>query len=123
MFNTTKTEYTVFEIDKLINQFISSPINSLQRASKNNKNMQNEPNSPNVQYDTIPFSTSSYKIFFEIFRPKNKAKQSQFMPKVNKLNFNPKLALKNEPPRPVPQVRLSRAKIFAFAKDLMFFEI
>ncbi len=63
-----------------------SPLQLSRDLYKSNLFLQNKANSPSVQYDTIALLTRTYKIFYDILIPKNKAKQSQFKP-----NFSSKL--------------------------------
>jgi len=86
------------------NQLTNSPINQQffvlfckscrYHARNKNKIMQNKPNLKIDQTSITALITRGYDDFLIFFRPKNKAKQSQFKP-----NFGPKLGLffSNEP--------------------------
>jgi hypothetical protein len=85
------------------------------------KQTQNKANFKNAQMNVTTSITSEYENIRLFSLCQNKAKQSQFKPNFSsKLgSFFKKLALKNEPPRPVPQVRLSGDKIFTFSEKII----
>jgi hypothetical protein len=91
----------------LINQFTSSPINSLHRARKNNLFMQNEPNLKQLYEFITAYTTSTYKIYVFKYTLKNEPKRTQ-----NEPNFSSKLASFS------PKLALFQKKIFTFAKKL-----
>jgi len=79
----------------LINQFTSSPINSLHRARKNNLFMQNEPNLKQLYEFITAYTTSTYKIYVFKYTLKNEPKRTQNEPNFSSklASFSPKLAL------------------------------
>jgi len=102
-----------------IHQSSNSLINLQQRARKYNKNMQNKAKLKNDQMSVTALLIRRYNNILTFFRPKNKAKQSQFKP-----NFSPKLALffKNEPNFKPNYVKIGNLRGKKLTRNADFFD-